>query len=189
MELRIATPGTWLNAVLQDFNAFLLDHASNERKASASALTFVVRYPDKTELIEPLIQLAREELTHFHRVYKWIAARGLTFQKDTKDPYLNAIRKAMSHAPEDDLLHRLLIAGVVEARGCERFRMVGEGIDDAELSKFYLELAHSESRHASLFEDLARLHYAEDKVANHLSALLEHEAQIIQELPIRAALH
>ena len=111
------------------------------------------------------------------------------FQKDTKDPYLHAFRNVMTYAPDDDLLHRLLLAGVVEARGCERFRMVGECINDAELSQFYLDLAHSESRHASLFEDLAKVYYAEDKVAAHLDALLQHEARIIQDLPIRAALH
>lgn len=189
MELKTATPNEWLDAVLADFDTFLLDHAANERKASASALTFIVRFPDKTEIIEPLIQLAREELTHFHRVYKWIAARGLMFQKDTKDPYLQALRKAVPNRPNEDLLNRLVLAGVVEARGCERFRLVGEGIADPELAQFYIELAQSESRHAELFEELAKVYYDEELVCTRRDTLLEHEARIIKELPIRAALH
>jgi len=189
MQLRTATPSEWLDAVLADFDTFLLDHAANERKASASALTFIVRYPDKTEIIEPLIQLAREELTHFHRVYKWIAARGLIFKRDEKDPYLHALRKSLPNNPEEDLLNRLIMAGVVEARGCERFRMVGEAITDPELAQFYTDLALSEARHAELFEELARHYYEDTRVSDRRDTLLEHEAHIIKDLPIRSALH
>ena len=121
MHLLTETPPGWLQTVLADFDAFLLDHAANERKASATALTFVVRYPDKTVILEPMIQLAREELTHFHRVYRLIAARGLTFTKDAKDPYLGGLWKKVGRSGANEFLDRLLLAGVVEARGCERF--------------------------------------------------------------------
>ena len=189
MKLKLPTSNEWVLAVLSDFDAFLLDHAANERKASASALTFLVRYPDKTPIIEPLIQLAREELAHFHRVYKVMETRNLTFQKDVKDPYLAALRKTVTSPPEEDLLDRLLVAGVVEARGCERFTLLGEALQEPNLKSFYTELAQSESRHADLFESLACLYYDTQRVHARREELLALEANIIQNLPIRAALH
>ena len=189
MKLKLSTSQEWIDAVLSDFDAFLLDHAANERKASASALTFLVRYPDKTEIIEPLIQLAREELAHFHRVYKVMEKRNLTFQKDTKDPYLAGLRKAIKSPPDEELLDRLLLAGVVEARGCERFALLGEALEDTTLKTFYVELAQSESRHADLFENLALLYYSAERVTTRREELLTIEAQVVARLPIRAALH
>jgi len=189
MQLMYPTPQAWVDAVLADFDAFLLDHAANERKASASALTFVVRYPDKQEIIEPMIQLAREELAHFHRVYRLMADRGLRFQKDSKDPYLAGLRKAVGHSENNELLDRLLLAGVVEARGCERFALLADALTEPDLKAFYTDLAHSESRHASLFVDLAALYVSPDLLSTRLNSLLTLEAEVVAQLPIRAALH
>ena len=90
-SLLSTTPDSWIQAVLGDFDAFLLDHAACERKASAMAMTFLVRYPDRDAILEPMILLAREELAHFHAVFKLLQARGLHFVSDSKDPYLNAL--------------------------------------------------------------------------------------------------
>lgn len=189
MNLKLSTSQQWVDAVLSDFNAFLLDHAASERKASAAALTFLVRYPDKTAIIEPLIQLAREELAHFHRVYKFMESRNLIFQRDMKDPYLAGLRKAVKSPPSEEFLDRLLLAGVVEARGCERFTLVGEAINDPALKVFYIDLAHSEGRHADLFESLAAQYHDKDRVNSRLEELLTIEAKVVSDLPIRAALH
>ena len=121
-ELQIPSSAEWTAAVLADFDTFLLDHAANERKASSMAMTFVLRYPDRDAILEPLIQLAREELTHFHRVFKLMQARGLRFERDQKDPYMKQMLAQVRHGRDEEFLDRLVMAAVVEARGCERFQ-------------------------------------------------------------------
>ena len=127
-DLRLATSPDWLDAVFADFDAFLIDHAGCERKASATGMNFVVRYPDRKPLIEPMIEFAREELEHFLIVYRLLEARGLTLVDDYNDPYVNGLRALCRHSPSGLLLDRLLVAGVVEARGCERLFMVAEAL-------------------------------------------------------------
>ena len=117
-DLRRQTPPEWLDAVFADFEAFLLDHAACERKASATGMSFVVRYPDRSALIEPMIEFAREELEHFHIMYKLVAERGLILCDDYKDPYVNALRAQCRSSGDALLLDRLVVSGIVEARGC-----------------------------------------------------------------------
>jgi tRNA-(ms[2]io[6]A)-hydroxylase len=190
-DLRYRTPKTWLEIVFADFDAFLVDHAACERKASATGMSFVVRYPDKQQLIEPLIEFAREELEHFQIVYRLIAERGLTLVNDYKDPYVNALREQCRGAGEALLLDRLVVAGVVEARGCERLFMVAEALAerDARLAAIYLDLARAESRHHGLFFRLARQIFAESQVEERASRFLDFEAGLVESLPHRAAVH
>lgn len=189
LDLRIATPPHWVDVVLGDFDAFIVDHALCERKASAMGMSLVAKYPDRTELLEPLIAFAREELEHFHLVYRVIARRGLRLVGDEKDAYVNALRRLQRTGSEALLLDRLLVPGIVEARGCERLRMVAEVISDAELRELYLELTRAESRHHALFYRLARRYFSEAEVAERAGQLLDAEAEIVQRLPLRAAVH
>ncbi|HET9931776.1 MAG TPA: tRNA-(ms[2]io[6]A)-hydroxylase [Polyangiaceae bacterium] len=188
-DLRTATPPAWLDAVFADFDSFLIDHAACERKASATGMSFVVRYPDKQSLIEPMIEFAREELEHFHIVYKLVAERGLTLVADYKDPYVNALRAECRHGAE--LLDRLIVSGVVEARGCERLFMVAGALEerDPRLSNIYLDLARAESRHHGLFFRLARQLFDEPQVVERAGELLDFEARLVETLPHRAAVH
>ncbi|MFZ5891080.1 MAG: tRNA-(ms[2]io[6]A)-hydroxylase [Myxococcota bacterium] len=190
-DLRKSTPPEWLATVFSDFDAFLLDHAACERKASATGMSFVVRYPDKTPLIEPMIEFAREELEHFHIVYKLVAERGLTLVDDYKDPYVNALRGQCRSQSEALLLDRLIVSGIVEARGCERLFMVASALEgrDARLAAIYLDLARAESRHHGLFFRLARQIFSEGEVVERASQLLDFEAQLVERLPHRAAVH
>ena len=128
LDLRFKTPPEWLTVVFADFDAFLLDHAACERKAAATGMSFVVRYPDRSALIEPLIEFSREELEHFQIMYRIIHARGLRLADDYKDPYVNALRSQVRNGGEGMLLDKLLVAGIVEARGCERLFMVAEAL-------------------------------------------------------------
>ena len=123
LALAVATPPAWVEVVLGDFDRFLLDHAACERKASATGMAFVVRYPDRRELLEPMIAFAREELEHFHQVYKLIEARGHTLLPDEKDPYVQPLLAAVRGGRDARLLDRLVVGGVVEARGCRSFRL------------------------------------------------------------------
>jgi tRNA-(ms[2]io[6]A)-hydroxylase len=190
-DLRTATPQSWLDAVFSDFDAFLLDHAACERKASATGMSFVVRYPDKAALIEPLIEFAREELEHFHIVYRLVAERGLCLVADYKDPYVNALREACRGTGDSLLLDRLVVAGVVEARGCERLFLVAGALEhkDQRLADIYLDLARAESRHHGLFFRLARQFFPDEQVEARASALLDFEAELIGRLPHRPAVH
>jgi tRNA 2-(methylsulfanyl)-N6-isopentenyladenosine37 hydroxylase len=189
LELRVATDVAWIDAVLGDFDAFLVDHAACERKASATGMAFVVRYPDRVALLDPLIAFAREELEHFHRVYRLLEARGLTLGPDAADPYVGALLASVRTGRDERLLDRLLVAGVVEARGCERFGMIAQALPTGELADFYADITRSEARHHGLFLRLARSYFDENAIATRLDELLDAEARILEGLPLRAALH
>lgn len=190
-DLRHATTKLWIDAVFSDFDAFLIDHAACERKASATGMSFIVRYPDRKVLIEPMIEFAREELEHFHIVYRLMAERDLTLIDDYKDAYVNGLLKHCRSSTEELLLDRLLTAGIVEARGCERLFMVAEALEsrDAKLSAIYLDLARAESRHHALFFRFARQMFPEQTVEQRAATLLDIEAQLVQTLPLRPAVH
>lgn len=188
-DLRVATPLSWVDHALVDFDAFLIDHASCERKASAVGLSFIVRYPDRTALIDPMISFAREELEHFHQVYRLIAGRGLSLGPDESDPYVNLLMEHVRHGREERFLDRLLVSSIIEARGHERLKLIAERLNDPELQAFYHRLAKSEGSHRDLFVRLAELYYPIALIRPRLTFLLETEAQIIANLPARCALH
>lgn len=189
MRLKSSTAPAWLDAVMSDFGAFLVDHAACERKASATAMSFVVKYSDKPLIIEPMIELAREELEHFHIVYKLLEARGVELGADYRDDYVRGLRARVRTAGDEVLLDRLLVAGIVEARGCERFGLVAEALTDASLQATYRDLTRSESRHHGLFFRLARQHFDEERVTARAEELLTFEAELVAGLPLRAAVH
>jgi tRNA-(ms[2]io[6]A)-hydroxylase len=189
VKLKLATPPAWVAAVLADFDAFLLDHAACERKASAAALAFVAHYPDRPELVAGCIALAREELEHFQKVAEWTARRGLVLAPDRKDPYVSALARAFRRGSAEYFLDRLLTAGVAEARGCERFGQLAAALPAGELKDFYRDLARAEARHQDLYVDFARRYFQESAVAPRLEEILELEARVVAELPVRAGLY
>ncbi|MEO6601224.1 MAG: tRNA-(ms[2]io[6]A)-hydroxylase [Polyangiaceae bacterium] len=191
LDLRFKTPPEWLTTVFADFDAFLLDHAACERKAAATGMSFVVRYPDRSALIEPLIEFSREELEHFQIMYRIIHARGLLLSDDYKDPYVNALRTQVRNGGEIMLLDKLLVAGIVEARGCERLFMVAEALvaQQSPLAEPYLDLARAEARHHGLFFRLARAYFPDEVIDERAATLLDYEAELVKRLPHRAAVH
>src|SRR5215470_12188389 len=189
MILRVPTRTQWLERVMGDFDEFLVDHAACERKASATALSFVAHYPDRSELVAAMIQLAREELDHFQLVYRQIAACGLRLGADEKDLYVLKLREQIRRGQSFYLMDRLLVAAVVEARGCERFGMVAEALAPGAVKQMYDALSRSEAHHHQLFIALARRYFPANDVADRLDDLLTAEANIVERLPLRAALH
>jgi tRNA-(ms[2]io[6]A)-hydroxylase len=189
MILRIPTRTEWLQRVTSDIDSFLVDHAACERKASATALSFVSHYPDRSELVSAMIQLAREELEHFQRVYQQIAARGLRLRADEKDLYVVQLRDQIRRGGNFYLMDRLLVAAVVEARGCERFGMVADALPPGTLKELYATLTRSEAHHHQLFLALARRYFEPGDVAARLDCLLDAEAAIVGQLAIRPTLH
>ncbi len=187
--LRYATPAAWTEAVMADFDSFLLDHAAAEKKASGMAVSMLSHYPDRVELVAAMADLAVEELTHYREVVKWIHRRGLLTAADTRNPYVLALREHIRRGREVYLLDRLLTASIIEARGAERFGLVAEALAPGALKQFYRSIARSEARHYQLFLDLARRYLDPDLIRERWSQLLDAEAAIVAGLPIRAALH
>lgn len=189
IQLRYTTLPEWAAVVLKDFDRFLLDHAAAEKKAAGMAMSMLSHYPDRPELVAAMADLAVEETTHFRDVVRLLRKRGLTMTRDEKDPYVNEFRSFIRNGSDEYLLDRLLVAGIIEARGHERFRLVGEALEDETLKRFYTAIGQSEARHADLFVKLAEIYFPKDVVANRLDELLDIEARIVSELPLRPALH
>ena len=190
-KLKLAsTSCEWLQSVQKNFDAFLIDHALNERKASASAMTLVAHYPDRAELVEVMIELAIEELNHFKQVMKIIASRNLIIENEKKDPYVNELRRHMKKSDSEAyLLDRLLSGAVIEARGEERFSLLAENLSDQALRSFYARISASEARHFCLFLDLADTYFHRKTIEDRLSEWIEIEKRAIESLPITNRLH
>jgi tRNA-(ms[2]io[6]A)-hydroxylase len=189
IELKFKTPAEWAEAVINAMDVFLPDHAAAEKKASSMALGLVAHYPDKTELVSAMIDLALEELSHFRAVVKLLHERGLSLQPDEKDPYVNALRRMIRHGKAHYFLDRLLIAGIVEARGAERFGLIASALPEGGMKRFYQSITRSEVEHQDLFLRLAGNYFNTAEVRSRLDDLLEAEAVIVSELPVRLALH
>ena len=190
-NLKLSTTSCeWLQSVQNNLDAFLIDHALNERKASASAMTLVAHYPDRAELVKVMIELAIEELNHFKQVMKIVASRNLIIENEKKDPYVNELRRHMKKSDSSTyLLDRLLSGAVIEARGEERFSLLAENLSDQELRSFYARISASEASHFCLFLDLADKYFHRKVVEERLSEWIEIEKRAIESLPITNRLH
>jgi len=188
-KLLVPSSELWLNAVLSNFDTFLNDHAGNEKKASAMAMSMVSHYPDRRLLVAEMIDLAIEELGHFRQVVALLNERQLQLTPDEQDPYINQLRKYTRAGTADYFLDRLLLASVVEARGKERFELLAAALHEETDVRFYRQLAKSETKHYQLFLRLANHYFPAQQVADRLQDWLETEASILQALTIRPALH
>src|SRR5438552_13675589 len=166
LELATATRPEWVSAVMAHFQGFLQDHADCERKASAMAMSFVAKYPDRVEIIPELIETAIEELEHFQQVYGHMSKRGVQLRKEiSEDPYIKALLELCRTDPLNRFLDRLLLASIIECRGAERFRLVCEAIEgDSELKEFYHHLWTSEAKHGNIFVKMALNYFDEQNV-------------------------
>jgi tRNA 2-(methylsulfanyl)-N6-isopentenyladenosine37 hydroxylase len=191
LDLVTASPPEWVQTVMADFPSFLQDHADCERKASAMAMSFVAKYPDRSEIIPELIETALEELGHFQQVYAHMEKRGIRLAREmTRDPYIASLTDLCHTDPLGRFLDRLLLASIIECRGAERFRLVWGAIeDDPELKEFYHHLWVSEARHGNIFVEMALRYFPEDQVYARLTALNGAEGEIVSGLKLRPALH
>src|SRR5688572_23026263 len=191
LELAAVTRAEWMQTVMSDFPTFLQDHADCERKASAMAMSFVAKYPNRPEIIPELIETAIEELGHFQQVYAHMQKRGIPLAKEmTEDPYIKSLMTLCHTDPMRRFLDRLLLASIIECRGAERFRLVCNGIEhDPELKEFYHELWVSEAKHGNIFVKMALQYFPDEKVYQRLKELNHAEGRIIENLPLRPALH
>lgn len=190
IKLRHATERRWVDLVEADLITFLQDHAANEHRVSRSALSLALQFPERSELVDAMVEVSVEELAHFKLVYELLKARGATLGQDQPDPYMRALRKRLADSDRETwLLHRLVFFGIVECRGYERFALLGEHLSDEALRETYRELARSEARHQGLYLRLARTYFDEAQVDEKLDAFLDVEAEIMAAQPLRPALH
>lgn len=189
--LRTPTDPRWLPLALERFDEVLVDHAHCEKKAAANALSMIQVYPDLPGLPAQMARLAREESSHLARVLELMADRGLTLGRDGGDPYAQGLQKAVRTSHEGRRVDRLLVAAVIEARSCERLSLLAEGLEEPPLRRFYAELAQSEDGHQSLFFRLAVTAAGGDvaQVDARLDELLQLEAQVLERVGLRAAIH
>ena len=195
-DLELApTPPGWLNAVLGDFDTFLKDHASCEKKASGMALNIAAHYPDRPDLVAAMADLAVEELGHYREVIRLLIERDITPGPDRKDPYVRALNDVIRRGPAFFLLDRLLMAAIIERRGNERFGLIAAGLADGalpggeRLAAFYRAITASEDRHWQLFLDLAERHCRTEEIAPRLAELIVLEGELMLAQPFHAALH
>ncbi len=183
------TPAQWAECVAGNMDLFLPDHAAAEKKASSMAMAMVAHYPDKPELVAAMIDLAIEELNHYRAVVALMHERQLILQPDKKDHYVNALRAEIRHGKTFYFMDRLLVAGIVEARGAERFGLLAKHLPEGTLKQFYLAITRSEVEHQALFIRLARSYFDPDEMTPRLDQLLAREAEIMRDLPLRPTLH
>ncbi len=181
LGLKLSTDPRWVNIVESNIEEILTDHAWCEQKAATNALSMVVNNPNYTELVTALISLAKEELDHFEQVHNLIKARGKVLGLERKDHYVNELYKFMNKGGSriQSLVDRLLFSAMIEARSCERFRVLSENIKDEELSKFYRDLMISEAGHYTTFIGFARKYGEGIDVDKRWKEWIDYEASII----------
>ncbi len=190
IDIKVPSSQEWIDAVMADFPSFLQDHADCERKASAMAMSFVAKYPNRKEILPELIEIGIEELEHFQQVYQLMEKHNIPLPESMgKDPYVSQLIKCCRHGREDRFLDRLIVASVAETRGAERFRLVSEAQSEPEMHRFYKILWASEAKHGHVFVKMALNYFDEKDVYDRLEYFMEEEGKIIQNLEIRAALH
>ena len=191
LGLKLSTDPRWVNIVESNIEEILTDHAWCEQKAATNALSIVVNNPNYTELVTALIALAKEELDHFEQVHNLIKARGKKLGLERKDHYVNELYKFMNKGGSriQSLVDRLLFSAMIEARSCERFRVLSENIKDPELAKFYRELMISEAGHYTTFIGFARQYGEGIDVDKRWKEWIEFEDSIIQNYGKETTIH
>ena len=191
LGLKLPTDPRWVKLVEQNISEILTDHAWCEQKAASNAISTIVRYPDLTDMVEELTAIAQEEMEHFGMVVEKIKARGFTLGHERKDDYVGQLSKFIKRggSREGQIVDRLLFAAMIEARSCERFKMLSERINDPDLAEFYRELMISEAGHYTTLLKLARKHGGDIDVDARWQECLEFEANIIQNYGKKETMH
>lgn len=187
LNLQLPTDPRWVGIAEMQIEDILVDHAYCEQKAASSCISLIIRYNDLDELVDTLTPIVAEEWGHFERVMEQLRKRGLRFGKQRKDEYVaklyDFVRKGGSR--KDQLTEGLLMNALIEARSCERFKLLSKNIEDEELRKFYYELMISEAGHYVTFIDLARKYQDPEKVNKRWKEWLEFEAEVMKNMELR----
>tara|TARA_B110000858_G_scaffold56439_1_gene65648 strand:+ start:579 stop:1160 length:582 start_codon:yes stop_codon:yes gene_type:complete len=191
LGLKLPSDPRWVNIAKKNLEEVLSDHAFCEQKAASTAISLIVSFPEYTELVKEMIALVEEEMSHFKMVHDLIIERGFSLGRDRKDAY---VLKLLQFFPKGgsrttQLVHRLLLAALIEARSCERFRLLSEHLEDKKLANFYRKLMISEANHYTSFLGFARQYGNKEEVNQKWDNLLEFEADIMKSLNISESIH
>jgi len=187
LGLKLATDPFWVNIAEKSIDEILTDHAYCEQKAASTCISLIIQFPDRNELVDELTPIVAEEWGHFRKVIKELKNRGFRFGKKRIDDYVTELMKFQRKGGKeiDRLMDKLLISAMIEARSCERFRLLSLHIGDDELKKFYHEFMVSEAGHYRTFLDLARQYCGEDEVKKRWQEMIEFETEIMKKRELR----
>lgn len=191
LGLKLPTDPRWVNIVEKNIEEILTDHAFCEQKATSTAISLIVSFPEYTDLVQAMVALVKEEISHFKMVHDIIIKRGWVLGRDRKDDY---VKRLLTFFPKGgsrttQLVHRLLYAALIEARSCERFRLLSEELTDKELSEFYRKLMVSEANHYTMFLGFARQYGERNQVDKKWQNLLDFEGNIMKNLGKQETIH
>ncbi|SDE61376.1 tRNA-(ms[2]io[6]A)-hydroxylase [Riemerella columbipharyngis] len=189
-KLKLPTDPRWANIAEGNIEEILTDHAWCEQKAASNAITLVTMLPEHTEIVTELLAIAQEELEHFQQVHEIIKKRGFVLGNPRKDDYVNDLFKfIVQGSREQFIIDRMLFAAMIEARSCERFKVLTENIKDEELKTFYRELMISEANHYTTFIGFARALGNPEEVNKRWEEWLEYEAKVIKSYGKKETIH
>ncbi|AFM05050.1 hydroxylase for synthesis of 2-methylthio-cis-ribozeatin in tRNA [Bernardetia litoralis DSM 6794] len=187
LHLQLPTDPRWTELAQESIEAILTDHAYCEQKAASSCISLIVTYNHLPKLVDTLAPIVAEEWTHFEMVLEQLRKRNLIFGGKRKDEYALKLRNFMVKGGSEEmrLLDNLLVNALIEARSCERFKMLSNTMEDEELKKFYRELMVSEARHYTVFISLAKEYLPKEKVDKRWQEFLNYESEIMKSLELR----
>lgn len=191
LGLKLPTDPRWVDIVEKNIEEILTDHAYCEQKAASTAISIIIRFPEYTDVVQEMTALVKEEMSHFKMVHDKIIQRGWTLGRDRKDEYVIELMKFFPKGGSriTQLVDKLLYAALIEARSCERFRLLSEKIQDKELADFYKSLMTSEANHYTMFLGFARKYGNRQEVDKKWKDLLEFEADIMKKLGKKETMH
>lgn len=191
LNLKLETDPRWVTIVESNLEEILTDHAWCEQKAATNAITIITLNNEHVELVTELLKLAQEELEHFEMVHEIIKERGYTLGRERKDHYVNQLFKFMNTggSRQQAMVDRLLFSAMIEARSCERFKLLSERINDEKLAKFYRELMISEAGHYTTFLGFARKYGEGIDVEKRWQELIDFEGEIIKSYGKKETIH
>lgn len=191
LGLKLPTDPRWVNIVEKNIEDILTDHAFCEQKAASTAISLIVSFPEYTDLVQEMTALVKEEISHFKMVHDKLIERGYTLGRDRRDDYVLQLLKFFPKGGSrtTQLVHRLLYAALIEARSCERFRLLSETLKDETLREFYRKLMVSEANHYTMFLGFARQYGDTNEVNEKWQSLLDYEAEIMKNLSKSETIH
>ena len=191
LGLKFETETSWAEIAENDLQQILTDHAFAEQKAASNAVSIIINYSEETQMVQAMSEIAIEEMEHFKMVHELMIARGMVLGREQKNDYAKHLHEFFPKTNDrtDALIQRLLIAALIEARSCERFKVFSENLDDKELSDFYKELMISEANHYTTFLGFARKYQDRKIVDKKWDGLLAYEAEFMKNRGKKAKVH
>ncbi|CAN5641141.1 tRNA-(ms[2]io[6]A)-hydroxylase [soil metagenome] len=190
-RLKLPTDPRWVNIVESNIEEILTDHAYCEQKAATNAISIIIKFPEKTDLVTAMLELAKEELDHFQQVHQRLVDKGFVLGRERRDEYVNLLydfqRKGGSR--QTQFIDRMLFSAMIEARSCERFRVLSENIQDKDLSEFYRELMVSEANHYTTFLGFAKQYAKGEDIEKRWQEWLDYEGEIIGRFGVKETIH